>query len=283
MTTRNVLQECPPATLAAARDMAHKAVQLVSKAARANLPAVPDDSHSNLGWDTARGVFMSQPITAADQGLAAGLVVSDLTLQIVKNGQVMSSLGLARVADSDALQWLDAELIQQGLKPASPVALPYELPATVAEIGTYATDGLSRSLATLGAWYGLAESILAKFAADQTDIQPGASAVRCWPHHFDIATYVSLEAGDFETARGVGVGMSPGDDSYPQPYFYVNPWPHPAVDDLPEPPVPGHWHTQGFVGAIATGDRVLSLPDVETGLAKFIAEAFAIGRRKLGA
>jgi len=104
--------------------------------------------------------------------------------------------------------------------------------------------------------------------------------VRCWPHHFDIATYVSLEHGDFETAKGIGVGMSPGDESYDQPYFYINPFPHLNAAELPAPPSPGHLHNEGFVGAIATGDEIISLADIGKALPRFIAESFSIGREK---
>ena len=54
----------------------------------------------------------------------------------------------------------------------------------------------------------------------------------------------------------MGVGFSPGDDSYAQPYFYVAPWPHPKQDDLPKLSV-GHWHTAGFTAAVLTGDDIL--------------------------
>lgn len=91
-----------------------------------------------------------------------------------------------------------------------------------------------------------------------------------------------LEEGNPETARSVGVGMSPGDETYTQPYFYINPWPHLATGDLPDLPVPGHWHTDGFVGAIATGEDVLSLADRRAGLTAFVKGAFAASIAKLG-
>ena len=106
--------------------------------------------------------------------------------------------------------------------------------------------------------------------------------MRCWPHHFDIGTYVQLQAGDSETAKGIGIGMSPGDESYDQPYFYINPWPHMDPSGLPKPPAPGHWHTEGFVGAIATGEEILTLEDVSRGLHNFVKRAFDIGRQQIG-
>lgn len=128
------------------------------------------------------------------------------------------------------------QLASLGLKKASPVPHPYELPPAAAAIGTYSVDGMSRELVCLAAWFALADAVLRDFAEGHADIRPGPSPVRCWAHHFDIATYVGLEVGDPELARAVGVGLSPGDASYEQPYFYVNPWPRPDPGALPRLP-----------------------------------------------
>jgi len=283
MANQSHIHDCPLDVLAAARNHAHKAAQLLTKAARANLEAAPDDSHSNLSWQASRGAFMSQKLAGDNGEVRVGLTIADLTLLVSGAGGAETSLDLGGAADADALAWLDAQLAQAGLKPASSAALPYDLPGSVEAIGTYGGDELGQGLAALAAWYALAESIFTRFAAANADIKPGPSPVRCWPHHFDIATYVALESGDFETARGIGVGLSPGDATYDQPYFYVNPWPHLDAGDLPDLPPPGYWHTQGFVGAIATAKHIFTLADIEAELPAFVSGAFAIGRQKLGA
>ena len=81
-----------------------------------------------------------------------------------------------------------------------------------------------------------------------------------------------------ETARSVGIGLSPGDHYYPQPYVYVSPSPHLKAADLWALPPPGHWHTQGFVGAVATGDEILALDDRRVGLCAFVRAACETGR-----
>ncbi len=283
MAMRDELEICPPGKLAGARNLAHKAVQLITKAATANLPAAADDSHANLGWQNGQGAFLSQPIASAGETLHVGLIIASLTLVITRAGRTVAEYPLADRSESDAGGWLDEQLIEAGLAPASPISLNYELPAAAADITLYRVGEVAEALSTLGAWFAFADAQLVDFAAAHSTIEPGPSPGRCWPHHFDIATYVALEAGDFERARGIGVGLSPGDESYGQPYFYINPWPHPAPDDLAELPAPGHWHKEGFVGAILTGDGLLSLADLETGTAGFIAEAFSISRRGLEA
>lgn len=273
------LKAVAPGNLAGARAMAHRAAQLPTKAARANLPAEDDDSHSNLGFDRESGGFVSQPIAMVDGQRTVALGLAPLALCVLKDGSTEASISLGGMRVSEAETWLDKTLAANGLKPASTVTLPYELPDDVAAFDRFAeVDGA----ATLAAWFDLAAILLTRFADDQRSVSPGPSPVRCWPHHFDMATYVSLETGDPETARGIGVGMSPGDGSYDQPYFYINPWPHLDPEGLPPLEPPGHWHTEGFVGAIATGSDVLMLDAIEPGLARFVEAAFATGRNRLG-
>lgn len=278
------LRTITPKNLAAARAVAHRAVQLVTRAARANLDPVPDDSHSNLGWDSGEGgTFLSQPMPLDGVIWHATVSFDPFRLALMSDGSTKTSVALDGLAADDAAGWLDAQLADVGFKQAADVALPYDLPPEVARARVFdLSSGLGEAMATLSSWFGFADSVLRAFAAAHDSLTPGPSPVRCWPHHFDIATYVALESGDAETARGIGIGMSPGDESYDQPYFYVNPWPHLAADDLPALPAPGHWHTQGFVGAIATAEEILSLDAIADQFPIFITGAFALGREKLG-
>ncbi|MGI9387312.1 MAG: hypothetical protein ACR2OX_07760 [Methyloligellaceae bacterium] len=282
MTAEMELRAQPPTTLSRARAIAHKAAQLLTKAARANLTAAPDDSHSNLGWDSDGKQFLSQPLPREDNQYFIGLSLAPLGLRLLNDGELAVELTLNNVSYSEASAWLDTRLERVGLNASAAVDLPYDLPPGVEEIAHFIGGDQSETLQALAAWFDFAQSLLSEFAEDKANLTPGPSPVRCWPHHFDIATYVSLEEGEFETARGIGVGMSPGDENYDQPYFYINPWPNLNPDDLPELMEPGHWHREGFVGAIATAEQVLSLNDISGKLPVFVNTAFAVGREKLG-
>lgn len=262
--------------------MAHAAMQPLAKAARANIPAEDDASHTNLTWNEENSAFLSNPMASIDGDIAVGLVGADLSLVVARGGEIFDTLGLSGVSVNDADGWLDSRLTTLGLKPASPIIHPYDLPSAVEELEAYSVDGMQKELATLSSWFALADRVLRQFVAENGDLRPGPSPVRCWPHHYDIATYVSLEIGDSESTRGIGVGMSPGDESYEEPYFYVNPWPHLDANDLPDLSGPGHWHREGFVGAIMTASELLSADDLVEGANEFVAQAFAIGRDRLG-
>ena len=104
-------------------------------------------------------------------------------------------------------------------------------------------------LAELERWLANADHALHEAVAGDA----AASPVRLWPHHFDIATLVDLGEG----GRSINLGLSPGDDTYPEPYFYVSPWPYPeprAPTALPH----GHWHDEGFFAAVLTAEELLA-------------------------
>ena len=261
-----------PQHLLTARSNAHAAAQLLYRAAAANNAPLPGSEHSNLGWDSNSKMFQTRPL--AGSGKVVGLRLSPLELAF--DGATCKLDGKSPI---NAMDWLDAELVRAGLTPGSNVEVTYDLPGAVTMLERFSdTD----ELAQLSAWFDLAARALSKLLSDLTNLSPGPSEVRCWPHHFDIATYVGLEDGDPEKARGIGVGMSPGDGSYNQPYFYVNAWPHLDPDRLPSPIPPGHWHTEGFVGLIATSNAISSKKDAESTVQAFLSHGFSASQTALG-
>lgn len=278
MTNETLLRSVAPADMAPARAIAHCAAQHLTKAARANLTAQPDDSHSNLGWDSDRRAFLSQPI----EGKSVGLSFAPLRLFMLDGNQETSSLLLDGKTDLETGHWLDERLAEMSLNKASDIALPYELPAGVAAVERYPNVIDDEGLSALAAWFDAASATLTNFAAANADTRPGPSPVRCWPHHFDIATYVSFETGDPETARGVGVGLSPGDEGYDEPYLYINPWPHLDANALPDAVSPGHWHMQGYVGLIATASELSTQENIALAITEFVGSAFAATRKAQG-
>ncbi|MEO1680839.1 MAG: hypothetical protein AAFU80_22050 [Pseudomonadota bacterium] len=260
-----------------ARDAAHAAAQLLMRAAATNIPVREDYSHTALTWLPPNRQFVTGPM--GDKNVRVALALSPLSL-IVSLGQGLQVTHmLAGTTPHAALGWLDARLAANGLTPASHVEGSSDLPEGVAGLTTFERD---LDMASLAAWYDLASGALSTLANAQSALRPGPSPVRTWPHHFDIATYVALADGDAEDAPGIGVGMAPGDAAYPDPYFYVNPWPMPAPDALPQAPSPGHWHVEGFVGAVATAPELLGLADISGGTDAFLDAAFSAGIRLLG-
>ena len=261
-----------PTTLVKARILAHHAVQWPTRAARANLEALPDDSHSSLTWDGERCALFSQALPAGDASVRVGLRMAGLALIMMRGDIVLDTYELAGRRDSMVGVWLDSGLRALGLKPASSATLPYTIPFNaVARGSVYSFSGESAAFDELAQWLSAAADLLEGVGHGCSSASPGA--VRCWPHHFDIATVVTADAAAGETAQSIGIGVSLGDHYYAQPYVYVSPKPAPEVSRLPALPPPGQWHTHGFVGAVATGDGILALADRRTETFAFVSGA----------
>ena len=52
------------------------------------------------------------------------------------------------------------------------------------------------------------------------------------------------------------MGLSPGDGTFAEPYFYLLPWPSPP-GELPKLDG-GHWHTEGWTGAVLEASEFTS-------------------------
>jgi hypothetical protein len=77
--------------------------------------------------------------------------------------------------------------------------------------------------------------------------------------------------------------MSPGDESYREPYFYVSPWPYPSERSGPALAGGGHWHTEGFFAAVLPGTELIRAGDDQAAaLVAFVRSAVAASRTLAG-
>lgn len=277
------LGRTPPRALVEARLLAHHAVQWVARAAVANLRPLPDDSHTSCVWDAPHSALVSQPLSAKGGEVRIGLRISRLELILTRGANVLDAFQFDGRTETEASMWVDSKLHALGLKPATGAALAYTLPEHPAADGRHRLGMLGREFGELSRWFAGPAEALEDFRAKLAGLRPGPGPVRCWPHHFDIATLVRLDESTEESARSIGVGMSPGDDYYPQPYIYVSPWPRLDAGPLPDLPRPGRWHTEGFFGAVATAEDILSAPERPRAVRAFLEAAFQVGCSRLGA
>jgi hypothetical protein len=268
-----MLRNHAPTALAAARTLAHRGVQWPARAAWANLEPAADDSHTSLSWDAEIAALLGQPLAG---GVRVGLRMGVYELVFTTKTRC-DAFPLAGKSDAEVGAWLDGKLAGEGLKPASGVKLPYEMPPT---LFARAAEEVPH-FAALALWFAAAAEALEDLRKKYRRFKPGPSPVRCWPHHFDIAILVALEKGPAESARAIAVGVSPGDGYYAQPYLYVSAYPRPDTDNLPPLPPGGRWHTKDFFGAVATGIDLLALPDPRAGFDKIVDAAFAESLKRL--
>ena len=262
--------------LSEARLMAHYAAQWLARSARAYVSAKPDDSHTNLGWDDAFNGFNTHPLL---DGARLGLRLRDLTLTIATPQGMEQSFALDGRRETDVRAWLGGLVSAKGLDArALDAPSPYEMPAFAVATGSpYAADG--EALGALAAWYTNANTALEEARRALAARGPAAPAVRCWPHHFDLDSLVYFSAG--KDARSMGLGFSPGDDYYDEPYFYVSLHPAPAVAFAPLPSI-AHWHTHHFTAAVAPASRILAAADQRGETRSYLASAIDFAIKALG-
>lgn len=241
-----------PGQLSAARLELHFAAQIVSAVGTSLLPPEADYRHTNLGWDAGLRVLAGLPV--GDASVRAALVFESLEIAVLEGGLERASHPLVGSTMEQALKWLAKRVADDPKRLALPV---HDMPDHPIADGAPFGEATAHARTELAAWFANAtEAIHAAAAEDRR-----ASSVRCWPHHFDVASLISLdEGGDAEQARSIGVGFSPGDGSYGQPYFYVTPWPYPSAEALPALSAGARWHTEGWTGAVLTAEEVISKP-----------------------
>jgi hypothetical protein len=263
------------AGLSRARVQTHLAAQWLGRAALAYIPARPNDSHTNFGWDDVFGGFITH---ALPDGTRLGLKVTDLTLTVLEHtgADAAIMLPLGGCSDAQVRAWLGRQMAARGLDPhALDEPTPYEAPA-LANGALYEAAGLANLLGVLAVWYSNANAALGACRLDIIKNNLEVPPVRCWPHHFDLDTLVTIAPG-----RTSGVGFSPGDDFYNEPYFYVSLHPGPDEASLFPLPAIGHWHTTPFTAAIATARRIVEAKDQKGEVEGFLHEAVEIAIKVL--
>lgn len=274
-TAKRSWQATSPArtkSLSDARLQLHYAAQFGTALGISYLDHAADDSHTNLGWDAGHGALVSR----AAKGVAVGVRVADLTLLVLRDGKVAANIPLHAKTIEGATAELAKAFGAAGLD-ASRYTLKrhYELPAHPIAAGGKFNASDTGAFQELARWLGNASVALERIAATV----PGASDVRLWPHHFDIATLVTFSAD-----ASTGAGLEMGDQYYDEPYFYVNARPEPKREQLPAKLAGnGSWHTHEWIGAVLPGSRVSGeAPAQEAQVRAFLDSALDACRKLVG-
>jgi hypothetical protein len=270
------LGQVAPRELRGAREQAHWAAQVIAAAGETYCPRQPDTSHTSMTWDPIRLELVGGALPGEEE-IRVALRIQDLLLCLHGTGLGLSHRfkGAAPYPETElpgrslaeAFRWaaeqirietdgqLDRELERPG----------FELPEH--PLGRGALFARDPGLPELSRWYSNAEGVLRRVAEESS----GAGPLRCWPHHFDLATLIEVTpAGGGSPARTVGVGLSPGDAGIDEPYFYVTHFPVNPKLDLPPLEV-GEWNRKDWVGAVLRGSSVV---ERDPGPQQLLVEAF---------
>jgi len=236
-----------PGKLVDARLQLHWAAQAIAAVGKQLLPHQPDFSEQSLQWLEGPRALAQGVVTAGGRPFRSAIRLASPSLLLLdEQGEILRELPLEGRTLEEAYGWVKTEVEALLGRPlAKPLERPEGMPEHPVTSGApFAFRDLAAP-AELARYFANADRLLRKIQ----EHDPGASPVRCWPHHFDVATLIALDPGaDPETARSIGVGLSPGDGERPEPYLYVLPWPKPE-GKLPAL-VGGAWNTEGWVGAV---------------------------------
>lgn len=238
----------PAIALERARRQEHAALQPLVQVTRGYVTARADDSNNSFSWSSRLNALLTGEITAGTLPFRLGLRLSTLTILAV--GRDSIELGSAALHGKSIAQertWLGFRLAEAGIDWAVlEKPLHYQIAASEFLEGSpfEAADELSE----FARYYANAALVLNGVA----EALPGASPVRCWPQHFDMAILQPFENGQ----RSLRVGLSPGDASYGQPYFFVKPSVAAPAAKLPTLRCGGEWHHGDWTGAVLISEEV---------------------------
>ena len=246
-----------PAALVDARLQLHWAAQVVGAVGHTFGTPEPDDSHTALTWVAGSGMMVGQPV-GRDSTIQPALAPARMALRVlsVADGSALDELALSGTTLDQAYAWMEQALASHS---SGEIAGPltrrdYDMPDHPVGRTTEFHHDNRRATAEVARWYANASRVLGLVVRARREAQP----LRLWPHHFDIGTTMPL-LGPVGEEPSVGVGLSPGDETYPEPYWYVTTWPTPRDPTLPRLAGKGRWHTEGWIGAVLLGtDCVLA-------------------------
>lgn len=290
----------------------HVASQWLGRFGRAFAPAQEDDSHTSFAWrrdlqafrtDAAPSPITGRSAPAAALGsnpaeaeesdgdgglspaasspdkatLSLGLRPADLKLLAFRDDELTDEFALHGRDDGEARVWLGELLGGSGFDLAKYDAeQPYQMPAGPFEDGEI-YDALSSAAALneMARLFDNAEFVLGRLQRANAYLKPGPSAVRAWPHHFDMGLLTTIEDAPFEHARAIGAGLAIPDSLYGEYYFYTYPWPRHKRKGVKSPKSAGKLQKKGFFGAVLTMSDLLKTRDQQDMVEAFFEETTA--------
>lgn len=142
-------------------------------------------------------------------------------------------------------------------------------------------------------WANVMHRAINSVAAELEDFRAGIreekSPIQVWPHHFDLSMIwlpghkvPDQDPADEEYAdKQMNFGFAFGDESVPEPYFYVTAYPLP--DALPQVALPegSSWRSEGFSGAVLLYRDLVTMDDPAAYLQDLWGTLLAAGQKHL--
>jgi hypothetical protein len=260
-TSWHLTGKIKPHELTESRLQVHYAIQFMAATGAALAEPLPDYSHTSLDWNPDLAVFLGAPIRAVTSFRVALNPVTLTSILLDSKGEALATLPLQQRTLVDGMSWHQGEISKLGADASKIEFLSYppdDFPDHPLEHGDvfpgerYADKSSQAGRQELTNYYANTHQLLQELI----DATEDASPIHIWPHHLDMAILISLAGKKGGEPMTIGVGMSPGDKSYDEPYWYVSPYPYPSPENLPPLADHGFWHTEHWVGAVLTASKL---------------------------
>ncbi len=256
----------PPEQLAAARLELHWALQLPAALGIARAASAPDFGQHALVFEPRLRALVGARVEHP-RPYRAALRLDEPTLLLLtgQNAQPEEVTGALSERAEHALrleghtlaqgfEWLRATSARYTGVEGPPLGLPeHELPDHPLAHGARFGQAAPAHRHELARWFANLAGLLGAQRAGRA-----ASPLRVWSHHFDLDTVLDLGPGSEPgTRRTLGLGFSPGDDSFAEPCLYALPTPAPDAHALGALAAPFEWIREGWIGAVLRGSRLV--------------------------
>ncbi|MEM9324506.1 MAG: hypothetical protein AAGA85_02575 [Bacteroidota bacterium] len=246
----------------------HQIVQVVSAVGRHYLDASEVDDNATLYWNRANGSLVGQWVQTESGPVRAGFQLSEAKLYL-ENSSTFEKLPVAGKTLGQLMVWMEEQAGRLAL-PTSGFSTdaPYELP-TYPKLSSRGFDVEPGPMThSLSSYYASSFEILDSLQWDFTV----EADVLVYPHHFDQALSFKLkDSGSYDTSTFLTLGMSPGDEEFDAPYFYVNSWPH-VDESVLKPLTAGRWYTSDWIGGLVTIEELWGVDNQREYLETFYKE-----------
>ena len=264
-----------------ARAQLHHALQVIPSVGRAFLEHKKDDSHTNMGWDAKAQAFVGHKITAGSHSVQIGVSVAKPAVLFHHSGdERVERFDLEGATLKSVHTWLSDKISKSDLDASKISWKPgFEIPKhAVLESGQpLSFSSLTDATVSLAAWFGNSFEFMRAVSERESCDLP-----RCWPHHFDVGILKSYGNNDKDEYVGIGMGLSPGDETHPAPYYYTSPYPAGEIANLPVLKGGGKWQTDGFVSILLHAADIIGAQDQAGLVGGYLDEAIAVCKARIG-
>lgn len=231
----------------------HHAIQNIAALGRRYLPVEPNDGAATMTWVPGHFRLAGKWITSGETLFRNSISLPEFAMYLVdEKVAVISKFSLHGKSQRDLMVWLEEHVGRLGLRFTDlNLSPPYEIPdhASFKKGDTFEFKH-PRMAQELAAYYHNSYLSLRKYKLKhQLDTN-----IEVWPNHFDQALpHVLRDSGDPDTSVRMLLGMSPGDEHFEKPYFYVSCWPYADTESFSKLGNGAIWFSDDWTGAILPG------------------------------